>query len=57
MTVALASLLNLHALVDGNPITSRRPDDLPAFLWSSEPPRTQRIASGGVRCTYDEAAP
>ena len=31
MTVALASLLNEHALVDGNPITSRKPDDLPTF--------------------------
>ena len=54
--VALASLLNVRALVDGNPITSCKPDDLPAFLWSSEPPTTQRIASGGVRRTYDEAA-
>ena len=56
MTVALASLLNVHALVGGNPISSRTPDDLPAFLRSSEPPTTQRIASGGVRRTYDEAA-
>ena len=57
MTAALASLFNVHALIDGNPITSRKPDDLPAFLRSSEPPATQRLASGGVRRTYDEAAP
>ena len=29
MTVASASLLNVHALVDGNPITGRKRDDIP----------------------------